>query len=101
MGISKWKDTFLLDPTIPEDQGEIANRFNVITGWKENVDGQTEDMEDNVCTKYFSILYLCKTIGIVPFDLHFVEERHRYAMFLYLRIMGRIMQTPIALCQNQ
>ena len=34
-------------------------------------------------TKYFKQFYLSKTIRYVPFDLHFVEARHRYTMVLY------------------
>ena len=62
---------------------KIAKEFNVSTGWKEYVDGWKEDMEKNGCTKYFNLLYLCKTIGHVPFDLHFVDAGHRYTMVLY------------------
>ena len=39
-------------------------------------------MEDTVCTKYFNLLYLSKTICVVLFNLHFVEGRHRYNMVL-------------------
>ena len=79
---------FLLDPTIPKDQEEIAKEFNATSSWKEYVDAQREDMENTVCTKYFSLLNLCKTLGIVQFNLHFVEARHRYTMVLYFMYAG-------------
>ena len=60
--ISKWKDVFLLGLTIPKDQEEIAEKFNVTRDWKEYVDGREEDMEKTVCKKYSNLLYLCKTI---------------------------------------
>ena len=56
--ISKWKDTFLLDPTKPEDQDKIPVKFNITAGWTKYVDGQKEEMEDTVCVKYLNLLYL-------------------------------------------
>ena len=86
--ISKRKDDFLLDPTISKDQEKIAEEFNVPTGWKKYVDEQKGNTGNTVCTEYFNLLYLCKTIGKVPFDLHFVEARHRYTMVLYFMNAG-------------
>ena len=57
--------------------------FNVAMGWKKYPDEQEENRENTVCTEYFNLLYLCKLIGYVPFDLHFVEARHRYTMVFY------------------
>ena len=45
-------------------------------------------MENTLCTKYSNLLYLCKTIGHIPFDLHSVEARHRYTMVIYFMNAG-------------
>ena len=60
--VSKWEGVFLLDPTIPKDQEEITQKFNVTRDRKESIDEQEEDMEKTAHTKYFNLLYLCKTI---------------------------------------
>ena len=53
---SEWKDTFLLDPTMPKDQEEIAGKFNVTRDRKEYIDARRKDMENTVCTEYFNPL---------------------------------------------
>ena len=60
--ISKWNDIFLLDPTTPKHEEEIAEKFNVTRDWKGYVDRLKEDTEKAVCTKYFNLLYLCRTL---------------------------------------
>ena len=50
--------------------------------------GKKEDMTVTVCTEYFNLLYLWRTIGIVPVDLHFVEAGHSYTNLLYFMNAG-------------
>ena len=55
---------------------------------KEYVDAREEDTENTVYTKCFKLLYLCKTMVHVPFDLHFVEAGHKYTIVLYFMNAG-------------
>ena len=76
--IFEWKDILLCDPTKPEDQSKflIVSRFNRMGKVPQKM--KACKYKGIACMEYFNLLYLCKTIGLVLFDLCVVDRRHRY-----------------------
>ena len=80
--ITDFSAMFLLDLTKDEDMVKIAKEFKVKQKWDTKVKQLNQD-EADIPAKYFNLLWLCKTEGECPFDLNFIEGRHRIVAVIY------------------
>ena len=68
------QDIFVCGPTNSDDQCKIAEKFEILAEWKNYVKEQNKySYDESVCVMYFNLLYQCRTVWKVPFDLQFVE----------------------------
>ena len=84
--VLNYKDIFMAKPTRHTDQVTIATKFGVEDQWKVYADKQTKlesDERDEICDRYYALLYLCTCQGRCDVDLDFIEGRHRLVNVLY------------------